>query len=163
MTNLRTIAMPTKQARAYQTGTLDANGQRPEKHVSTGAGNPCRHCLKTIEAGAEKLVLAYRPFDELQPYAEMGPIFLHGRACERHEENAGLPKMFKRWHTVLVRGYGEDDHIQYHAARLVPVGELEQHCTELLEDKAVAYLHVRTAQYNCFQCRVERTDQDTNT
>jgi len=156
MSKFRTIAIPTEEARAYQSGALDANGHAPEKHVSTGFGNPCRHCLQTIEEGADKLVLAYRPFDAPQPYAEMGPIFLHGRECERHNENAGLPEMFKNWHTVLVRGYGEDNRIQYQAARLAPVDELEQHCHELLEDKDVSYLHIRTAQYNCYQCKVER-------
>jgi len=155
MTNFR-IAMPTAQARAYQRGALDANGQTPERHISSGPGNPCRHCLKTIEEGAEKLVLAYRPFDDLQPYAELGPIFLHGRECERHNETAGLPSMFNRWQTLLVRGYNTDNRIQYQTARLVPTLELEQQCAEMLEEPDVAYLHVRTAQYNCYQCRIER-------
>ncbi|NVJ98553.1 MAG: DUF1203 domain-containing protein [Alphaproteobacteria bacterium] len=156
MTALKIIAMPTEQARAYQRGEPDANGIAPEKEISTGPGNPCRHCLDTIEAGAEKLVLAYRPFEELQPYAELGPIFLHGRECDRHQEDAGLPTMFGRWKTVLVRGYGVDDRIQYQAAKHVPVEDLEAECVEMLADENVTYLHIRTSQYNCYQCRVER-------
>lgn len=156
MTNLKIIAMPTKDARAYQRGEPDAHGMIPEKHVSTGPGNPCRHCLSTIEAGAEKLVLAYRPFEDVQPYAEVGPIFLHGRECAQHNAEAGLPTMFSRWHSVLVRGYGSDNRIQYQSARHVPVEELEQQCIDMLEDPNVAYLHIRTSQYNCYQCRVER-------
>ncbi|WP_286829738.1 MULTISPECIES: DUF1203 domain-containing protein [Kordiimonas] len=156
MTALKVIAMPTSKARAYQRGGVDANGRVPEKEASTGPGNPCRHCLQTIEAGAEKLVLAYRPFHDLQPYAELGPIFLHGRECDRHDEAAGFPSMFSRWGTVMVRGYGTDNRIQYQAARHVTVDELESQCTEMLNDPNVAYLHVRTSQYNCYQCRVER-------
>ncbi|MFC4349352.1 DUF1203 domain-containing protein [Kordiimonas lipolytica] len=156
MTMLKIIAMPTVDARAYQRGALDANGRMPERDISTGPGNPCRHCLETIEAGAEKLVLAYRPFEELQPYAELGPIFLHGRDCGRYDEYAGFPKMFQRWNTVLVRGYGSNNRIQYQAARHIPVDELEAQCAEMLTDPNVAYLHVRTSQYNCYQCRVER-------
>lgn len=156
MTALKIIAMPTDKARAFQRGEVDANGLAPEKEVSTGPGNPCRHCLQTIEAGAEKLVLAYRPFEDLQPYAELGPIFLHGRECDRHDETAGFPEMFRRWHTVLVRGYGADNRIQYQSARHVPVDELDEQCAEMLENPDVVYLHVRTSQYNCYQCRVER-------
>jgi len=156
MRKLRIIAMPTQQARAYQRGEPDANGQPPERHVSSGGGNPCRHCLETIEEGAEKLVLAYRPFDNIQPYAELGPIFLHGRSCERHDETRDLPEMFSRWGTVLVRGYGQDNRIQYQAAQTVPVKELTKKCADMLEDSQVAYLHIRTSQYNCYQCRVER-------
>ena len=58
-------------------GGPDANGQPAQVHVATGVANPCRHCLGFIAEGDQKLVLAYRPFDALQPYAEMGPIFLH--------------------------------------------------------------------------------------
>ncbi len=72
---LQFIAMPTEIARALQSGSLDANGQLCETHVSDGAGNPCRHCLKEIPEGAAMLVLAYRPFDQLPPYAETGPVF----------------------------------------------------------------------------------------
>lgn len=155
MTTLKVIAMPTEHARAYQHGALDANGLPPEKHIASGTGNPCRHCLKSIEEGAEMLVLAYRPFDALQPYAEMGPIFLHGRECERHGENSGLPEMFNHRESMLVRGYGDNNRIQYKSARIVPVVELEQQCFDLLGEQNVSYLHVRSTNYNCFQCRLE--------
>ena len=156
MTNIRILAMPTDEARAFQSGTLDANGQPPEHHKSTGPGNPCRHCLETIEEGADKLVLAYRPFKEAQPYAELGPIFLHGKNCERYAEDAGMPEMFKRWGYVLVRGYGTDDRIQYKTARQVPIEEFEKQCEEMLQEDGVSYLHVRTPLFNCYECRVER-------
>lgn len=71
--------IPTATARAYQSGGLDANGQRPEHHISDGNGNPCRHCLKMIPKGAE--MLAHRPFPTAQPYAEIGPIFLCADLC----------------------------------------------------------------------------------
>lgn len=158
MTELKFIPMPTNQARAYQRLELDANGQTPEVEVSTGHGNPCRHCLETIPVGKKKLVLAYRPFNEKQPYAELGPIFLCGDKCDAYADNAHMPQMFRRWSTVLVRGYGNDNRIQYHCARHVPVTELEVQCKEMLRDDEIAYLHVRTSQYNCYQCRVERAD-----
>ncbi|MFN7050754.1 MAG: DUF1203 domain-containing protein, partial [Gemmobacter sp.] len=68
--------IPTETVRALQSGAADANGQSPERHVSDGGGNPCRHCLQMIPAGAGMLILAHRPFTRLQPYAESGPIFL---------------------------------------------------------------------------------------
>lgn len=161
MNPLRIVAMPTEDARAYQRGALDANGQPPERHTSTGFGNPCRHCLKNIDAGEEMLILAYRPFDAPQPYAEVGPVFLHAKECERHEEDAGMPSMFEQWGTLLVKGYSDRDRIQYHSFRHIPGGEMETQCAEMLEDDSVKYLHVRTSQYNCFQCRVERASTST--
>src|SRR5690349_14713046 len=73
---VRFVAMPTEVARAFQQGAPDANGQPPERHLSDGDGVPCRHCLTTVAAGDPYLLLAYRPFSTLQPYAECGPIFL---------------------------------------------------------------------------------------
>jgi Protein of unknown function (DUF1203) len=37
--------------------------------------------LNLIAEGDTKLVLAYRPFDHTQPYAETGPIFPHAAGC----------------------------------------------------------------------------------
>jgi len=156
MTALKIIAMPTEEARHFQRGGLDANNQKPEVHTAHGSSNPCRHCQKPIEKGADMLVLAYRPFDELQPYAELGPVFLHSRECERHAPDAGLPEMFGHWDRVIVRGYSKDHRIQYMAAEVVPVAKIEERCEALLENNAVEYLHIRTARYNCYQCRVER-------
>lgn len=104
------------------------------------------------------LILAYRPFDALQPYAEVGPVFLHADECERHEESAGIPDMFQHWGTLLVKGYGDNNRIQYHSFRHIPGTEMQAQCEEMLEDASVEYLHVRTSQYNCFQCRIERSD-----
>jgi hypothetical protein len=70
-------ALPTETVRALQAGAADAYGMPPERKISDGDGVPCRHCLKNVGAGEPYLVLAYRPFPELQPYAETGPIFLH--------------------------------------------------------------------------------------
>lgn len=73
---LRYVALPTEEVRALQRGGPDAYGMVPEKRISDGDGVPCRHCLTNVAAGKEYLVLAYRPFPDLQPYAETGPIFL---------------------------------------------------------------------------------------
>ena len=83
--NLSFHAMPTKHARALQNGGADANGQIPERAISDGDGNPCRHCLNDIPKGARMLIFAYRPFPAPQPYAEIGPVFLCADTCVAHD------------------------------------------------------------------------------
>ena len=73
---IRFQALPTETARHYQAGGADAYGNPPERAVSDGAGNPCRHCLRDVPKGAAMLILAHRPFATLHPYAEAGPIIL---------------------------------------------------------------------------------------
>ena len=85
----------TEYVRLVRQGGTDANGQLAVKTVAQGSSNPCRHCLGLISEGEQKLVLAHRPFDRLQPYAEVGPIFLHGEDCVRYESDR-LPAWFAR-------------------------------------------------------------------
>ncbi len=135
-------------------GGSDANGQPALTRVAEGLANPCRHCLGLIAPGDEKLVLAHRPFATSQPYAEVGPIFLHKEACPRYDGDA-LPAWFDFMDPALVRGYGADDWIRYETGDVVPGTELAAACRRILADATIAYVHIRS-KYNCFQCRVER-------
>jgi hypothetical protein len=153
---MRYVAIPTEVVRAYQAGGADANGQVPERAVSDGDGNPCRHCLKMIPAGAGMLVLAHRPFPGLQPYAELGPIFLCADACEAGG-GEGQPEVLAS-PDYIVRGYGADDRIVYGTGGVVATGAIPARAAELFGDGRVAYLHVRSARNNCYQLRIDRSD-----
>lgn len=135
-------------------GGGDANGQPALRTRAEGRGNPCRHCLQPIAEGDGMLVLAYRPFEALQPYAELGPIFLHADACPRYDSDR-LPTWFTHLQPALVRGYGPDHWIRYDTAHVVDGSALADTCETVLDDPGVAYVHVRS-RFNCFQCRVDR-------
>ena len=153
---LKFLALETLVVRALQAGRLDANNMVPEKVVSQGGGMPCRHCLSYIEAGEEMLILSYRPFETIQPYAEQGPVFLHARQCERYANTALPPEMFLEWKQLLIRGYTSDERIQYGTGKVVKTRSLVKECTALLSDTEIDYVHIRSASNNCYQCRVER-------
>jgi Protein of unknown function (DUF1203) len=135
-------------------GGPDANGQAAVARTAEGMANPCRHCLELIAAGDEKLVLAYRPFDEVQPYAEVGPVFLHRRTCARYIGD-NLPAWFRYLQPAIIRGYGEDNWIRYDTGEVMPGDQLSNACQEILSDSEIAYVHIRS-KFNCFQCRVDR-------
>jgi len=156
MSRIRFLAMPTDIARAYQAGGLDGYGRVPERKISDGSAIPCRHCLTDVEKGAEYLVLAHRPFADLQPYAETGPIFLHARECRRHPESHFTPAMLLTRAQMIVRGYGEDQRIVYGTGAVVPTERIAETAAALLERPGIAFVHVRSASNNCFQCRIER-------
>jgi len=152
---VRFIALATPLVRQLQAGGVDANGQTPERHISPGPGIPCRHCLAPVAAGEPYLVLAHRPFPAPQPYAEQGPIFLHAEACVRHAEHGALPAMLAS-PAYLIRGYGGDDRIVYGSGQIVPTANIVAAAETLFGDPRIAYIHVRSASNNCFQCRLER-------
>jgi hypothetical protein len=155
MSAIRFVPLPTPAVRALQAGGPDAHGMPPERHVSDGEGNPCRHCLREIPAGAGMLVLAWRPFPALQPYAETGPVFLCADPCAAWE-GAGVPPVLTTSPDYMLRGYGADGRIVYGTGGVVPSGALAVRAAELLADPGIAFVHVRSARNGCFQCRIDR-------
>ncbi len=156
MTDIRFIAMPTEEARRFQAGGPDAHGMVAERRISDGDGVPCRHCLLDVAKDEAYLILAYRPFPALQPYAETGPIFLHAAACERTADQHDTPAMLMKRAAHLIKGYGPDDRIVYGTGKVVAAAELATAAAEILGRGDVAYAHVRSALNNCYTCRVER-------
>jgi hypothetical protein len=153
--SIRFVALETSVVRALQKDGPDANGQAPEREVSPGQGIPCRHCLRPVAEGEPFLILAHRPFPAPQPYAEQGPIFLHAKTCPRHDGGAEVPPMLAS-PRYIVRGYGKNDRIVYGSGQIVPTGDIPSAASKMFEYPHIAYIHVRSASNNCYQCRIER-------
>ena len=154
--NIRFVALDTAVVRALQAGGPDAYGMTPERRISDGDGVPCRHCLKQVAKGEEYLILAHRPFPQQQPYAETGPIFLHAAECPRAPQDEKVPAMMLDSPDFIVRGYGRDDRIVYDTGGVIPTPRIADRAGELLARPDIAYVHVRSARNNCYQCRIER-------
>jgi hypothetical protein len=152
---LRYSGMPSDEAAAYRAGLPDANGQVPERRISDGDGVPCRHCLGNVEEGEPYLVLAYRPFPAPQPYAEIGPIFIHAKACEAYADER-LPSRERNGSGRILRGYGNDDRIVYGTGIVVRNADIEANAQAILARPDVAYVHMRSAANNCFTLRIDR-------
>ncbi|TGQ64629.1 MAG: DUF1203 domain-containing protein [Mesorhizobium sp.] len=148
-------ALPTEDVRPLQRGGPDAYGNKPERRISDGDGMPCRHCLRNIADGDAYLVLAYRPFPDLQPYAETGPIFLHAQECDRAAETEAVPEILES-PDYIVRGYGRDNRIVYGSGGVIATDAITGRAETLFENDDIAYVHVRSARNNCYQCRIER-------
>jgi hypothetical protein len=155
--SIRFVALDTEFVQRLQHGGVDANGQKPELHISPGGMMPCRHCLVDIRMGEPYLILAHRPFPAAQPYAEQGPIFLHAEICPRHAESEDAPRMFLQREAYLMRGYGADDRIVYGTGRIVAPADLAEAAQEAFGDPRVSYVHVRSATNSCYQCRIDQS------
>ena len=155
--SMRIVALETKLVESLQNGGLDANGHKPERQIAPGGGMmPCRHCLTDIEAGEPYLILAHRPFPSPQPYAEQGPIFLHAQSCPRHPDSDDVPAMFLERKDYLIRGYSADDRIVYGTGKIVAPAAMAKAAQDMFGNDRIAYIHVRSASNNCYQCRIDR-------
>ena len=154
----RYTALRTDIVRHWRAGGPDANGQAPEHAVSDGNGNRCRHCLRLIPKGAAFLIVAHRPFDTVQPYAEVGPLFVCAADCARHEDSSALPTALTTSPDYLIKGYAADERIIYGTGRIVTPADMTAAATALFDDPAVAFIHVRSSRNTCYQARVDRDD-----
>ena len=154
---VRFEALPTEAVRALQRGGQDANGQIPERRISDGGGTPCRHCLRLIPAGRPYLVLAWRPFRAIHPYAELGPIFLCAEECVNGSSVDELPA-FLASERYIARGYDAGERIVYGTGQITATGDIIEYCRDLLGRDGIAFAHVRSATNNCYHVRVERAD-----
>ena len=156
MQTLRYLALDTAAVEAMQAGGPDSNGQLPERYVSDGGGNPCRHCLTYITGGEAMQVVGHRPFPQVQPYAETGPLFIHAEPCLRHVEVSGFPEALKNSTDFILRGYSHDDRIVYGTGAVVATPEIPARAAELFARGDIAFLHLRSTPNNCYQLRIER-------
>jgi hypothetical protein len=117
-------------------------------------GVPLRCCLRRGRPDEEVLLISYAPLRTQSPWREVGPVFVHARACEGWAEDSGLPPELRRGPRVL-RGYREDGSLDYGAIRVVEQGEdVEPPLQELLADPEVREVHVRALAEQCFTYRV---------
>ena len=107
-----------------------------------------------IPKDAGMLILAHRPFPALQPYAELGPIFLCADECTAGGGQA-LPAMLTSSDYIL-RGYGTDNRIVYGTGGVIETSAIDARATALFDDPRVAYVHVRSGRNNCYQVRIDR-------
>lgn len=152
---IRFVALDTAIVQQLRSGSPDANGQTAERGIAPIDGYPCRHCLGLITKGESYLTLAYRPFPAPQPYAEVGPIWLHADTCLRGGGDAKVPT-FLDSPRYMVRGYGADDRIVYGTGSIVATPEIPAAAERLFENAKLRYIHVRSASNNCYHCRIER-------
>ena len=148
-------ALPTEIVNAYRAGGGDAFGNPPERHISKGAGNQCRHCLRHIPDGAEMLVMAHKPFAEEHPYSEVGPLFICADDCERGG-GTDLPETLSSSPDYLIKGYSSDDRIVYGTGIVTPTPDMLGSIASIFDNPDVSYIHVRSARNNCYQARVDR-------
>lgn len=150
-------AISTDYAHHLQNGGLDAYKNTPERILSDGNGNPCRHCLNEIPKDIPMLLLAYQPFPIRQPYAETGPIFLCITSCKRHSDSTHLPKLFADWDQLLIRGYDINHHIVSGTGRVIHPSTVETDLQQGFQNPDVTYFHIRSATNNCYLAKVTQT------
>ena len=153
MTTLRYRGIDEDIARGVRDTLRDAHGNALHVWISDGDGNPCRSCLRLTPAGTRLILFAHRPFTTGGPYAETGPVFVHAEPCTPYTRQSAFPDDFRR-RSLTVRAYDAGGAI---VEGYVVDGHLaESALQQLFADDRVAFAHVRSPGWGCWDFAVER-------
>lgn len=119
-----------------------------------GGTHQCRVCLRLSRPDEGVILLAHKPFETSQPYAETGPIFVHEHACAPYNEPHLYPAEFPH-SAVVLRGYSSDDRI-VDAQAVGRIRTVESAIAGMFETAEVAYIHARNLGYGCYMFRIDR-------
>ncbi|HEY2877967.1 DUF1203 domain-containing protein [Nocardioides sp.] len=122
--------------------------------AATGGGEPLRCCLRFAQAGEQIALISFAPFEQVSPWREVGPVYVHADHCEGYAE-PWLPGELRRGPGVL-RTYRADGSMNYEHNTLVGDEDLEPVLDRLLAEPDVATVHVRTVLPQCFLYTVTR-------
>jgi hypothetical protein len=153
--NIEFVGLPSGDVALIRATMRDAYDLPVEVHIAEDMTQPCRHCLDYTPKGAHYLILAHRPFATANPYAETGPIFLCANDCAEARHSPDLPEIL-RSEQYIVRAYTADERILYGSGQVTPTMQIQSYAQKLLANRAIAFVDVRSATNNCFQCRIRR-------
>ncbi len=148
-------ALPSDIVADIRRTERDAYYNAVERHISTGEIYPCRHCLGEIPVGEHYLILAHRPFARENAFTETGPIFLCAKDCAQATPSDQVPETLRADH-FLVRGYDDNERIIYGTGSVTQTPFIPSRARILLADPSVAFVDIRSAANNCYQCRIKR-------
>jgi hypothetical protein len=161
MQSYRVVAVGDRIADAVRK-TLRSPGYGHPAHtdVATGYG-PCRQCLRTFAVGNERRILfTYDPFYGRENLPLPGPVFIHEHDCERYAEDGGFPVQMLS-HRLTLNAYARGRRLV--SQRYVSNGVVEPELQRLLQDRDVAYIHVRDTDAGCYDFCIERTSDEEGT
>jgi Protein of unknown function (DUF1203) len=161
MQSYRVLAVGDPIAAAVRK-TLRSPGYGHPAHteVATGYG-PCRQCLRTFAVGRDRRILfTYDPFYGKEKLPLPGPVFIHENDCELYREDWGFPVDLLS-HRLTLNAYARGRRLI--AQSYVSNGVVEPELQRLLQDRDVAYIHVRDTDAGCYDFCIERTNEEEGT
>jgi hypothetical protein len=158
MHNYRVVALGEPIASAVRkTMRSPGYGHPAHTEVATSYG-PCRQCLRTFAVGEESRILfTYDAFHGKEDLPLPGPVFIHAAECEQYPKDAGFPTDMLV-HRLTLNAYGTGRRLL--AQRYIADGVVEPALQQLLQDRAVDYIHVRDTNAGCYDFAIERSSEE---
>ena len=155
ITTFEVRALPQHRLDAIRRAGVDEFGNEVEVTTVSEPGAPLRCCLREAPTGERVALIAWCPFEQPGPYAEVGPVFIHADRCDGYTDGRSYPEGYRHREQIF-RSYGPDGRIV--DAEIVSGALAEPAIGRLLARPEVAFIHSRNVTYGChmFEIRTAR-------
>jgi Protein of unknown function (DUF1203) len=158
-TTFRIRAIPQARLERLRVSKFDDFTNRLEVITDESGGAPLRCCLRTAMPGDRIVLIAYRPFDRLGPFAEVGPVFVHAEPCAGYAYPDRYPEGFRERELVF-RPYRFDGWMAYSAIAIADGSRAEKVVEEIFADPAIEMIHTRNVYAGCYMFAIDRPAGD---
>jgi len=80
------------------------------------------------------LLLTNRSFPDTQPYAEVGPIFIHSKDCQHFDNLSQVSKIISTRNQMIIRGYSVRNRIAEDTGQLIETNNIQVAAKHLLKN-----------------------------
>jgi len=126
--------------------------------VEKSPGFPCRVSLEDAQVGEEVLLINYQHHKADSAYQSNGPIFVRRNAAESEMAPNQIPPILQD-RNLSIRGYNQQGKMV--DAIVVHGSGVKQALHKLFDDGNIDYLHIHNAGPGCFNCEVQRYDEQS--
>lgn len=159
----RVHAIPPRTLAENRRAGRDQFGNELTPIVDAEGGSPLRCCLRRSTPGEAMYLIAYRPFAQNGPYAEVGPVFVHASECAGYSGTLAYPAGYRDWPTMVFRPYRHHaelncDAIAYDAIQMGEGPTAEKLISSIFADPTIEFIHTRNVYAGCFMFSITRAD-----
>jgi len=157
MKKFKVVPIEDPLAMAVRLNAKDEFGNTLVSVITNGKG-PCRQCLQPFVPGKdERILFAYQPIKSKNPYAEVGPVYIHTHSCTSYSNVHVFPdeiKSDRKNFPLTLRCYNDEEKMVH--AELVGDRDVDEVIDRLFENLKIEFIHARNAEYGCFIAKIER-------
>ena len=152
MNRFKIIPITTEYAEKIRSSMRDDFGH--ELHTTSLTGRAlCRFCLADGGPEHKHILFSYMPVENLNPYAEVGPVYIHNE-CEQYADVFTIPQDLTTRKYLTVRGYNAEQNLI--KGYMAKGDKIVETLDKLFENAEVESIRINDASSGCYFLKLVR-------
>ena len=152
MSKFKIIPIAKEYAEKIRSSMKDDFGH--ELHSTSPTGRVlCRFCLSDGGPEHKHILFSYSPVENINPYAEVGPVYIHDD-CEKYVDVYAVPHDLTTRKYLTIRGYSAEQNLI--KGYMAKGNEIEETIYKLFDNTEVESIHINDASSGCYFLKIVR-------